>query len=81
MKTAEEIILEFKELPPEEWKKVVDDVDSTRENTFQITQYSDKDLTLLDQRYQEAKNGINVDRFSSMEEAIQFLGLTEEGNQ
>ncbi len=76
MKTAEEYINGFKTLPPDEKQKVVDFVISTEEEVFKETKYSDEDLTLLDQRYEEAKKGINVDRFSSMEEAIKSLELT-----
>jgi len=89
MKTAEEIILEFKELPPEEWDKVVEYVDSVKEQEetnflnqafeeeyVEEENYSPEDIALLDRLQEEAEQGINVEEFSSMEEAIKSLGLT-----
>ena len=77
MNTALEYIEGFKNLPPEERQIVIDFVNSTNEEEedFVITHYSDDDLAELDRRYEEAKRGINVERFSSMDEALQSLGL------
>jgi len=66
VKTAEEYINGFKTLPPEEKQIVIDFVISIEEEVFKETKYSEEYLALLDQRYEEAKKGINVDRFSSM---------------
>jgi len=76
MKTAEEIILEFQELPPEERQKVVEYVDSSREEAFPMTRYSSEDMAKIDHDLEEAEQGINIEEFSSMEEAIKSLGLT-----
>ncbi|MEW6237181.1 MAG: hypothetical protein AB1656_17500 [Candidatus Omnitrophota bacterium] len=81
MKTAQEFIAEYQKLPLEEKQIVADYVIAAEDEVFKVTQYSEEDLALLDQRYEEAKKGINVVRFSSMEEAIRSLGLTDEGAQ
>ena len=74
MITAAEIILEIKELSLEEREKVVDFVDSTRKETFQITQYSLEDVALLDQCDEEAEQGINVSPvLKTTEESIAYL--------
>jgi predicted nucleotidyltransferase len=78
MKTAQEFITEYQKLPLEEKQIVVDYVISTEEEFFKVTHYSESDLALLDQRYEEAQKGINIERYSSMEEAIKSLRLTEE---
>lgn len=71
---AQEIISEIEKLSPEEKQVVVDYVFSSEEEI--VTKYSEEDLAELDRRYEEAKKGINVDRFSSMDEACKFFGLT-----
>jgi len=58
--TAQKYIEGFKKLPPEEKRIVVDFVISTEEEAFKITNYSEDDLALLDQRYEEVKKGVNV---------------------
>jgi len=73
MKTAEEIILEFKELPTEEWRKVVEYVDSAREDAFQITHYSPEDMAKIEHDLEEAKRGINVVGPFKGEEANEYL--------
>ncbi len=76
MNTAKDCIEAFKKLPPEEKQAVIDFVYSIEEEEFKATQYSEDDLAKLDRRYEEAKQGINVEKFSSMEEAIKSLKLT-----
>ncbi len=74
---AQDIILEIQKLPPDEKQIVFDYVIATDEEEFKVTKYSEEDLAILDQRYEEAKRGINVDRFSSMDEALAFLDSLE----
>jgi len=86
MKTAEEIILEFKELPPEEWDKVVEYVDSVKEQEetnflnqafeeeyVEEENYSPEDIALLDRLQEEAEQGINMSGPFVGEEAINYL--------
>jgi len=73
MKTAEEIILEFKQLPPEEWQKVVEYIDSAREDAFQFTHYSSEDMAKIDHDLDEAERGINVSPTLKGEEAVAYL--------
>jgi len=74
MKTAEEIILEFKELPPEEWQKVVEYVETAKENAFSITHYSPEDMAKIEHDLEEAKRGINISGpFYTNEELLAHL--------
>ncbi|MEW6236317.1 MAG: hypothetical protein AB1656_13100 [Candidatus Omnitrophota bacterium] len=73
MKTAEEIILEFKELPPEEWQKVVEYVEAAKENVFPITHYSPEDMADIEHDLEEAKRGENVVGPFTGEEANEYL--------
>ena len=75
MKTAAEIILEIKELPLEERQKVVDYL-NTNEEEFIETCYSPENMAIIERRDEEARQGINVETFSSMSEARKSLGLT-----
>ena len=74
MKTAEQIILEIKELPPKEQQKIIEFVDSTKEE-FLETCYSPEDMAIIDQRDEETRKGVNMESFSSMSEARKSLRL------
>ena len=79
MKTAQEIILEIGELPPEERQAVFDyvdsqkDVDSHIDLEYQPTQYSSEIMTELDRAQEEARQGININGPFSGQEALDYL--------
>jgi hypothetical protein len=54
---------------------VVDFVVSIQEETYIPTRYPPENLAKIDHDIEEAENGINVERFSSMDEALKSLGL------
>jgi len=89
MKTAENVIADFRELAHDQQEKVIQFVISVKEQEkanslnqafeeeyVEEENYSPEDIALLDRLQEEAEQGINVEEFSSMEEAIKSLGLT-----
>lgn len=73
MKTAEKINQELKEHPSENPGKVTNFL--TSEEEYLEENYSEEDLAKINHDAEEAKQGINVERFNSMNEALQSLGL------
>jgi len=71
MKTAEEIILEIKELSPDERQKVAEYIYSDEE--FPEENYSPEDMALLDQDEEEYRQGINISPELEGDEAIAYL--------
>ncbi len=74
MKTAEEVISILQELSPEERQKVADFLNSSYKEIV-YENYSEEDIAKLDQIQDEIENGINIEEFSSMDEALKSLGL------
>ena len=72
MKTAEELILEFQELPFQEQQKVADYLYSW-DHDFPIEQYSDEDTAKILKAGEDAENGIGVSPELEGDEAINFL--------
>ena len=76
MKTAEDAIAVIQELPPEEQQKVADYLTSGEEEYIEEENYSPEDIAKILKSGEEARQGINVETFSSMNEARKSLGLT-----
>ncbi|RJP30549.1 MAG: hypothetical protein C4527_09395 [Candidatus Omnitrophota bacterium] len=74
MKTAQDVIMEIQELPPEEKQIVVDFVASIQEETYNPTYYSPEDMAKIDHDMEEAEQGINVSGpFYTTEEILAHL--------
>ncbi len=73
MKTAEEIILEIKELSREERKKVADYLQSEENDDFQEEHYSPEDISRILKAGEEAEKGIGVSPELEGEEAVDYL--------
>ena len=80
-KTADQIILEIKKLPPDEQRKIVDYVESTMEEYIE-TCYSPEDMAIIDRRDEDTRKGVNMESFSSMSEARKSLrSLSRAGDE
>jgi len=75
MKTTEEIIQALKELSPEERDKVTDSLTPENDAVFMEENYSEGDMAKIHHDAEEAAQGINVERFHSMADALKSLGL------
>lgn len=74
MRTAEELIRILKELPADEWRNVVEYVDSSRDDRIEPTHDSNEDMAKIESDLEEARRGINVSGpFFSAKEAIEHL--------
>lgn len=60
MKTALELIAEYKVLPPEEKRIVVDYVNSAENEVYPEEEYSPEDIAKILKSGEEAERGINV---------------------
>lgn len=75
MKSTQEFIIQFDELPPEEQQVIIDYVVSKKDATLKSTHLSPEDMAVIDQRDEETQIGINVEIFSSMSEARKSLTM------
>lgn len=73
MRTADEIILEIQELPPEERQKVADYLNAGDGGEFLEEDYSPEDIAKLDRIQDEVERGINIIGPFSGTEAIEYL--------
>jgi len=77
MKTAQEIILEIGELPLQEQQLIKFHLLSQQAEGFKKTSYSPEIMAEIEHDLAEARQGINVEIFDDMEDAIASLGLEE----
>lgn len=77
MINAQELILRFNELPPDEQQVFIDYMESRREETFKVTHYSPEEMAIIDRRDEETRQGVNIEKYSSMSEARKALGLIQ----
>ncbi|RJP22061.1 MAG: hypothetical protein C4527_22280 [Candidatus Omnitrophota bacterium] len=75
MKSAEEIILEIQELPPQERQKVEDFVTANKEEEFKATYYPPGVIQMLLQEAELSKKRIDTFECSSADELCKSLGL------
>ena len=73
MKTAQDVIMEIQELPPEEKQIVVDFVASIQEEEFFEENYSPEDIAKILQAGELAEKGIGVSPELEGEEAVHYL--------
>jgi len=74
MKTAEKIIQEIRNLPPEERQKVADYLYAEEEELFRVTKLSPEDMAKLDRDMEEYRQGIDVSPvLKTKEEILSYL--------
>ncbi|RJP28360.1 MAG: hypothetical protein C4527_12185 [Candidatus Omnitrophota bacterium] len=73
MNTIEEITRSLQQLTPDKRQMVADYINAVKDESFQITRFSDEEMEMIDHDIKEAEQGINVSPKLKGQEAIDYL--------